>query len=202
MLTKNELEIMEVLWSAGRPLSRGEILNLSVEKSWKSSSIHILLNNMLSKGLIQEAGFAKTGKTCGRLYAPAFAAESYYADLMFSSSYYRPNLTDLLQIMIDSGDVSLDELELAVREIGRNQKRNREEEIYRLWSAQAYEGAPCDWRNHLSDEEKRYVNDLDSEAADAHNCRENASPNGICMVCGAILKGSSADYEQHGYDPY
>ena len=33
-LTKNEIEIMDVLWKEGRPLSRGEILSLSEEKSW------------------------------------------------------------------------------------------------------------------------------------------------------------------------
>ena len=48
-LTNSELEIMQVLWSAGRALTRGEILSLSTEKSWKESSIHILLNGMLKK---------------------------------------------------------------------------------------------------------------------------------------------------------
>ena len=41
-LTKSELEIMNVLWDAGRPLTRGEILELSVDKKWKDNSIHIL----------------------------------------------------------------------------------------------------------------------------------------------------------------
>lgn len=50
-LTKNEIEIMEVLWSEQRPLTRTEIVNLSVDKSWKDSSIHILLNSLLKKML-------------------------------------------------------------------------------------------------------------------------------------------------------
>ena len=44
-LTKSELEIMNVIWDAKRPLTRGEILDLSVDKKWKDNSIHILLNS-------------------------------------------------------------------------------------------------------------------------------------------------------------
>jgi len=76
-LTKNEIEIMDVLWREGRPLSRGEILSLSTEKTWMDSSIHILLNSMLRKGAIVEAGFIKCGKTCGRTYGAALSVEEY-----------------------------------------------------------------------------------------------------------------------------
>ena len=37
-LTKSELEIMNVLWNAERPLTRSDILNLSSGKSWKDNS--------------------------------------------------------------------------------------------------------------------------------------------------------------------
>lgn len=36
---------------------------------------------------------------------------------------------------------------------------------------------------------------------DAHSCREYADSDGYCQVCGAIVHGSTADYEVHGYDP-
>ena len=36
---------------------------------------------------------------------------------------------------------------------------------------------------------------------DAHSCRANADNYGICTVCGAIVSGTLADYELHGYDP-
>ena len=77
-LTKNELEIMDVLWKAGRPLSRGEILSLSEDKTWMDSSVHILLNSMLKKGAIREAGFMKCGKTCGRVYDAAVSCAEYH----------------------------------------------------------------------------------------------------------------------------
>ena len=72
-LSKSEQEIMDVLWAEGRPLSRAEILELSTEKSWKPSSIHILLNSLLDKQAIVVDGFSKTGSHYGRTFAPAFA---------------------------------------------------------------------------------------------------------------------------------
>ena len=36
---------------------------------------------------------------------------------------------------------------------------------------------------------------------DAHSCREYADADGYCQVCGAVVHGSPADYEIHGYDP-
>ena len=84
-LTGNELEIMDVLWTAERALSCGELIDLSVDKSWKSSSVHILLNSMLKKGAIREAGFARCGKTCGRTYAAALSVEEYYVSTLDST---------------------------------------------------------------------------------------------------------------------
>ena len=52
-LTRNEIEVMDVFWGVGRPLSRAELLNLSVDKSWQSNSVHILLNSLLKKGALR-----------------------------------------------------------------------------------------------------------------------------------------------------
>ena len=99
-LTKNELEIMDLLWSEDRALSRGEIISLSTEKSWMDSSIHILLNSMLRKGAICEAGFVKCGKTCGRVYAAAVSVEQYYAGT-FESTRKSPDFAKLLSAYIE-----------------------------------------------------------------------------------------------------
>lgn len=88
-LTKSELEIMETLWLAGRPLSRPEILALSTNRSWSSSTIHILLNGLLKKGAIEEAGFVRCTKTYGRLYAPKISGEEFYAESVFSKKSIR-----------------------------------------------------------------------------------------------------------------
>lgn len=81
-VTKSELEILNVLWTAGKPLSRADILEKSEDKTRKDNSIHILLNGLLKKELIKEDGFIRSGKVWGRLYAPTFTVEEYYADLL------------------------------------------------------------------------------------------------------------------------
>jgi len=98
-LTKNEIEIMDVLWMAGRPLSRGELLALSEEKSWMDSSVHILLNSMLKKGAIREAGFVKCGKTCGRVYEAALSCAQYHMSTL-DSTRMRPTFPELLEAYI------------------------------------------------------------------------------------------------------
>ena len=94
-LTKNEIEIMDVLWKEKRALARGEILSLSEDKSWMDSSVHILLNSMLKKGAIREAGFVKCGKTSGRVYEAALSCEEYYVST-FDSTRTRPDIVKLM----------------------------------------------------------------------------------------------------------
>lgn len=78
-LTKNEQEIMELLWSENQPLSRSQIIELSTERSWKSSSIHILLNQLLKKEAIKVDGFVKTGKNYGRTFSASITKGDYEA---------------------------------------------------------------------------------------------------------------------------
>lgn len=88
-LTKSELEVMEVLWQAERPLSKSEILTMSENKTWKDSYIHIILKSLLEKEALVEAGRVRTGKTFGRLFSPKISCEEYYAENVFSGGKER-----------------------------------------------------------------------------------------------------------------
>ena len=79
-LTRSEMEIMDVLWETGKPLSRADLLEHTEEKTWKDSSVHILLNSLLQKEAIREAGLVKRGKTFGRVFAPTMTREEYFAN--------------------------------------------------------------------------------------------------------------------------
>ena len=95
-LTKNELEIMDVLWEQQRPLSRGELLSLPKNKTWMDSSVHILLNSLLRKGAIREAGYAKCGKTSGRVYEAALSCAEYYVTTL-DSTRMQPGAAELME---------------------------------------------------------------------------------------------------------
>ena len=107
-LTKNEIEIMDVLWRENRALSRGEILSLSTDKTWMDSSVHILLNSMLKKGAIREAGFVKCGKTCGRVYEAAFSCEEYHVSTL-DSTVCLPDPVKLMKAYIAARGLSSEE---------------------------------------------------------------------------------------------
>ncbi|MGN1002152.1 MAG: BlaI/MecI/CopY family transcriptional regulator [Oscillospiraceae bacterium] len=112
-LTKCELEVMNVLWRAKRPLSRNDIIALSVEKSWKDSSIHILLNGLLRKGAIKEDGSVRCGRTYARLFSPLVSREAYYTQAALSSGGGK-DLPLLFSALLHSEGVTpqlLDELE-------------------------------------------------------------------------------------------
>jgi len=108
-LTKSEMEIMDVLWQDGGALSRADFLARSEEKSWKDGSVHILLNGLLKKGAIQEAGFVKRSKTYGRTFLPTMTREEYFAHTIFSHRY-KPEMTGLVKALLDRPEVDTDTL--------------------------------------------------------------------------------------------
>lgn len=96
VLTKNEHEIMELLWMEKRPLSRSEIIELSDQRSWKASSIHILLNQLLEKGAIEVAGFVKTGKNYGRTFSASITEEEFQVMQFRNSAAYNQSKSSAL----------------------------------------------------------------------------------------------------------
>ena len=112
-LTKSEMEIMDVLWNEDIPLSRSDLLARGEEKSWKDSSVHILLNGLLQKDAIKEVGFVKRSKTYGRTFAPTLTREEYFATTIFSHRY-QPEIVSLFDALLKRDDITpqqLDEIE-------------------------------------------------------------------------------------------
>lgn len=101
VLTKSEMEIMDVLWDCGRPMSRSDLLECSEDKSWKDSSVHILLNGLLAKGAIYEAGFVKRNKTYGRVFLPSMTREAYFATTIFSHNR-KPDIMGLMTELLNN----------------------------------------------------------------------------------------------------
>lgn len=104
-LTRSEMEIMDVMWDAGVPMSRSNLLSQSEEKTWKDSSVHILLNGLLQKGAIQEAGLVKRSKTYGRVFVPTMTREEYFAQTIFSHRH-KPQITGLFRALLQREEVT------------------------------------------------------------------------------------------------
>ena len=108
-LTKSEMEIMDVLWAADKPLSRSDLLERSEEKSWKDSSVHILLNGLLQKQAIREAGMVKRSKTYGRTFEPTLTREEYFATTIFSHRH-KPQIIGLFEALLRRDDITKEDL--------------------------------------------------------------------------------------------
>ena len=109
-LTRSEMEIMDVLWDAGQPLSRSDLLEKAEEKTWKDSSVHILLNGLLTKEAIREAGLIKRSKTFGRIFVPTMTREEYFAQTIFGHRH-QPELIGLFTALLEQRDPSREQLE-------------------------------------------------------------------------------------------
>lgn len=104
-LTKSEMEIMDVLWAAGVPMSRADLLAHSEEKTWKDSSVHILLNGLLQKKAIREAGVVKRSKTYGRTFVPTLTREEYFATTIFSHRH-KPEIVGLVEALLSRPEIT------------------------------------------------------------------------------------------------
>ena len=109
VLTRSEMEIMDVLWEAGTPMSRSDLLANSETKTWKDSSVHILLNGLLQKGAIQEAGLVKRSKTYGRVFTPTLTREEYFATTIFSHRH-KPQIVGLFEALLRREDITSEQM--------------------------------------------------------------------------------------------
>jgi BlaI family penicillinase repressor len=109
-LTKSEMEIMDVFWASEVPLSRADLLEHGEEKTWKDSSVHILLNGLLQKGAIREVGFVRRSKTYGRTFLPNLTREEYFASTIFSHRH-KPEMEGLFAALLCRPEITTDILD-------------------------------------------------------------------------------------------
>ena len=109
-LTRSEMEIMDVLWETGEPMSRADLLARSDEKTWKDSSVHILLNGLLQKKAIREAGMVKRSKTYARTFVPTMTREEYFAGTVFCHRH-KPQIVGLFAALLQRPEITRNDLE-------------------------------------------------------------------------------------------
>lgn len=73
-ISSNEFKIMQLLWDEGRPLTRAEILKGTEGRNWNPASIHLILNAMISKGILK---ITDEEKKYGRTYEACFGYDEY-----------------------------------------------------------------------------------------------------------------------------
>lgn len=113
-LSKNEREIMDTLWREEKPLTRRDIINFCENKSWKESSIHILLNQLLDKEAIRVTGFVKIVKNYGRTFEPTLTREEF--EIMEMKNNFKelaPNpsvIPEFISFLIEENDMTEEQI--------------------------------------------------------------------------------------------
>ena len=122
-LSLNELQFMTVLWCADAPLTSTEILKRSVDRAWKDTSLHTILNNLLEKGAVAEHGFIKDGKSISRTFIAALSCEKYYQE--FFSKYPIKIITTIVSVLMSRPDIDAETMVSIEKTI-----RDKREETY------------------------------------------------------------------------
>ena len=91
-ITDSEKDVLNLLWDTGSPLSSAEIVRMCVNRTWKPSYIHIMINSLLNKEMIKVAGFKQTTKNFARVFEPTMTREQW-------------NLFQLKEGKSDSGNI-------------------------------------------------------------------------------------------------
>ena len=117
---------METLWQGVKPLARYEILEQCVDPSWSPSTIHILLNGLLKKEAIREAGFIKRGKTYGRLYAADVTREQYYGETLMLARNAK-SIPAYFSMLLNSDGLTMEMVEDLERKLAERKKELEEE---------------------------------------------------------------------------
>ena len=87
-MSANEYKIISIMWELNRPITRAEILKGTEGRNWNPASIHLILNSMLSKGVIK---ITDETKSYGRTYEPAISYDDYVLYILKSNF---PNKTE------------------------------------------------------------------------------------------------------------
>ena len=109
-LSANEFTILTLLWEEGRALSRPEIIELTPDRDWNPNLIHLILNNMIDKGVLKVAGLTRCGRGYGRTYTPTMSRAQYAAFQVEQFTRGIPadeRLSEVLRAMLEREPVSL-----------------------------------------------------------------------------------------------
>lgn len=102
MMTTKEIEFMNVLWEADRPLTAAEIVKRSEDKTWRAGSVHNLINTLSRKKMIAEGKSVQTVKSYARTFYPTMEKEDYLVQCFYEQNLLTPQaFSKILEAMLE-----------------------------------------------------------------------------------------------------
>lgn len=125
-LTNLELELMQLLWEADKPLSRAEIMDIVDSAPGKplfsSNSFHLLVNDLMEKDLIISVAPAADGRKNARRFAPNISRNEYFAlQISTTENYKADDIPDIFAALFkvsqdNYSETVLDKMEQLIRQ--------------------------------------------------------------------------------------
>lgn len=122
MLTKSEQQIMDFLWDIGEPVTTSDIVKQSIDKTWKNSYIHLLINSLLKKEMIKVEGFVQTTKSYARTFVPAVTREEYAVKSITGNKKFAPESLPILFSALLEEDVDAETIDKIAEIVKKKQE--------------------------------------------------------------------------------
>lgn len=91
-LTNSELAMMQLLWEAGRPLNRAEIMEIALrdpdDALFAKNSFHVIINNLMAYQFIAAFMNNGAGRKNARRFAPMITRNEYFAQQISTTEHY------------------------------------------------------------------------------------------------------------------
>lgn len=130
-ITASELALLQILWSASRPLNKQEILEKANtdEPMFAKNSFHLLANELIAKGYLIPIDNGGIGRKNARRYAPTVSCNEFLAMQVFSAQTYKPSdIPDILTALLDlSSGMDLEPVLAGIEQVITKRRQEKEE---------------------------------------------------------------------------
>lgn len=109
-LTKSEKEIMDTFWENKEGLTSAELVKVSQDRSWKETSVHLLIRSLLEKGFLEVSGFKKTTKNYARVFKASISFEDYAIEVIMANSTAESRKKLIFKLINEATIEELDEM--------------------------------------------------------------------------------------------
>lgn len=110
-LSETEMEVMQIIWESGHPITSGELLDIFAQnkgKEWKGQTIATFLARLVEKGVLISA--KKHGRV--NIYTPLISPEEYKSKEATSllEIMYEGSIKNFLSTLYDGKNLTKDEV--------------------------------------------------------------------------------------------
>ena len=109
-LSETEMEVMQIIWASGHPMTSGELLDIFARqkgKEWKGQTIATFLARLVEKGVLTSI---KQGRA--NIYEPCMSPEEYRSQEAKSllETLYAGSVKNFLTTLYDGKEMTRDEM--------------------------------------------------------------------------------------------